>query len=150
MLRSILLLLALASLSPCLSSADECASHGFDKATVRCSDCEAMARFIPISEGTILIDQCKACCSQDESLTMYSSATLLVPPHMYQSEDIKKFIEKHSARFKDVLTVQIKSTPISSLKLKSHSGTTDQIRVEEWKSDQILDFITSRVVKTPM
>lgn len=141
------LLFALVSLASCSSTAEECASHGFDKSVVKCSDCTAMARFIPdSSDGSSLVDRCNACCNQDEALTLYSSATLLVPPPVYQTDQIKLFIEKHaSTRFKDILTIQVKNTPIASLRLKPHSGATEQIRVEEWKTDQIVEFITSRV-----
>ena len=136
-------LLALAS----SSSVEECSSHGFDKSQVKCSDCEAMVRFLS-SEGSSLTERCRSCCNQDEGLTLYSSATLLVPPASYQMVETRKFIEKHASRFEGILTIQVKNTPTASLKLKTLSGATEQLRVEEWKSDQLVDFLTSRVKAT--
>ncbi|KAF5465771.1 hypothetical protein F2P56_015749 [Juglans regia] len=130
-------------------SSRECEVLGFSGLAL-CSDCNTLAEYVKDQD---LVSDCSKCCTEDSddsiSKITYSGAVLEVCMRkLVFYPEIVGFIEEEKDQFPSVKVQYIFNSPPKLIMLDEASQHKENIRIDNWKREHILQFLREKVKPT--
>merc|ERR1711974_237459 len=128
----------------CFSFAQTCEELGFSE-DLLCSDCDNLQKFVKEQK---LIEECQSCCVEDSDVlqSKFDSAVLVVSRSTIENREvhIAKFIKEELEAFPKV-SVRYMPGAISTLQLYKGDTVADSLRISQWSSVELREFLQSKV-----
>jgi len=141
-LRLFLFVATINLLEAAAAVSNECKQLGFSD-TLLCSSCVEFEKHINHQQ---LVADCKKCCVEEETAEeFYDSAKLTVCSWKLGGfPEIKHFITKEAPNF-GKLQVQYVGGAYPTMELTAADGKTKKIPLNDWKSDTLKEYLTSKL-----
>ncbi|KAF9593254.1 hypothetical protein IFM89_021010 [Coptis chinensis] len=127
----------------------DCENLGFTGLAL-CSDCNTFAEYVKNEE---LVSDCRKCCTEDSDDSMskitYSGAVLEVCSRkLVFYPEVVGFIEEEKDQFPSVRIQYVFNSPPKLVMLDNDGQYKETIRIDNWKREHLLQFLTEKVKRT--
>nr|GLL32997.1 BAG-associated GRAM protein 1-like isoform X2 [Ipomoea trifida] len=127
-------------------STKECENLGFTGLAL-CSDCRTLSEYVKDQE---VVSDCLKCCTEDSddatSKVVYAGAVIEVCMRkLVFYPEIVGFIEEEKDKFPSVKVQYAYNSPPKLIMLDGNGGHKETVRIDNWKREHILQFLTEKV-----
>jgi hypothetical protein len=125
-----------------LAAKKKCKVQGFSDSLV-CSTCNKLSIAVG-EEGKNVVKECKSCCQNDGAVSYIQGVFSLCDWKLPQYPEVKTFLDEKAKNYNN-LDIEYIRGKNPELIMEKSDGQKDHINVDRWKTDDIVEFLDSRL-----